>query len=58
MSKKRKVAALSLDTGAASPLAAPAQPERSPSSLPFDGSHLERFWDLASLNEKNRPSLN
>ena len=26
----------------------------SPSSLPFDGGHLERFWDLASLNEKKR----
>ena len=53
MSKKRKVAALSLDSGA-TPAVVQAAPERSPSSLPFDGSHLERFWDLASLNEKKR----
>eukprot|EP01043_Picozoa_sp_COSAG02_P001371 COSAG02_NODE_29_length_51136_cov_346.293317_6_plen_970_part_00 len=53
MSKKRKVAALNLnsESGQAAPSAALSA---SPTLLPFDGGHLERFWDLASLNEKKR----
>ena len=56
MSKKRKVAALALSTEPAGRAASEgtAPPTASPSSLPFDGGHLERFWDLASLNEKKR----
>ena len=55
ISMKRKVAALDLSapqqhgaSGGGGGVAA------SPSSLPFDGGQLERFWELASLNEKKR----